>query len=351
MTYWADIRPLSQTGAALALHRRAEVAIGHDANTSFAGLLDRVQSLSDIDGVHPLSPRLAAAKVKRLLADPTAKIRLHDFVREETERVCCLLSVPELDPNSSEPHSEEAPRRLTQYQSICETLISILATGAFWDSSDNAKIWSYSLARVADQPRTNGRSDLLPLNRYPALLLTYAAGIAALATENYLALKAILVGTKIGDGYADEATLVSVLYPSQVIDKTNARVLEGFENHKTPGSALLCQRLREPLREFLPTEKLYLAAFDRFEYMFGLIHADLTQDDWKGGWWGPIGCYIWRNGGLRNEAGPSKKIDRELERDGEHWCPLKTGMFNNDIQRARTAKTKFDTFLAQAPNH
>lgn len=45
----------------------------------------------------------------------------------------------------------------------------------------------------------------------------------------------------------------------------------------TPVNNHLEQVLREPFREYLPDDEQYIRFFDRFEYLFALVYADLYE--------------------------------------------------------------------------
>ena len=121
----------------------------------------------------------------------------------------------------------------------------------------------------------------------------------------------------------------------------------GQRNYLTPLSDHLCSLFEEPLKEYLPTAPDYEEAFDRFEYMLGLVCADLRQERKAYGFWGPVGSFGWRH---RHE--PEKhnmvKVESEIAAAGDNWAPLRTGLFGGSLERAREIKTKFDQFVPPA---
>ena len=54
------------------------------------------------------------------------------------------------------------------------------------------------------------------------------------------------------------------------------RMLPEMDGHFVPVSDHLYARLREPLRGQIPSDDDYQICFDRFEYLLGLIYADLV---------------------------------------------------------------------------
>jgi len=193
-----------------------------------------------------------------------------------------------------------------------------------------------------------GAVYLLKLRRYPALLLLYGAGVGAIAAGNFSTLGAVLTKPKVGNGSSTSGPICLEVFPSAVMETEIGRLLPGLDRHHTPVSDHLFERLREPLRPFLPRDEDYQGAFDRFEYFLGLIHADLTRYETEHGWWGPVGCFGWRGRRYSQESSVSNKISAEMEASGSDWGPLKAGLFGGSIEQAMIAKQKFDGFLAMA---
>jgi hypothetical protein len=124
-------------------------------------------------------------------------------------------------------------------------------------------------------------------------------------------------------------------------------MLPGLDRHHTPLSDHLFDKLREPLREYLPRDDDYQDAFDRFEYLLGLVYADLNRLVIDNGWWGPVGCFAWRGRHLNQDGRTSQKIAAEIEAEGAGWPLLQAGFFDGSLEQLKTAKAKFDGFLAQ----
>ena len=99
--------------------------------------------------------------------------------------------------------------------------------------------------------------------------------------------------------------------------------------------------MRDPLREFLPLDEDYQDAFDRFEYLLGLVHADLTHwEQEKGGCWRPVGCSVCRYGRFRHEGQPSEKIGAEIDVEAASWPLLKAGLFGGSLEQLKDSKAQ-----------
>jgi len=113
----------------------------------------------------------------------------------------------------------------------------------------------------------------------------------------------------------------------------------------TPLSDHLYEVLREPLRAFLPDDVRYQESFDRYEYLFALVHADLRQKQ-RDDVWGPVGCFGWRSG-HRRDGGVIKQIELEAKDYGSNWPLLKSGFFEGSLERFLSIKTAFDERIAK----
>lgn len=346
-TFWATRSPLSEQAKRLSEHRKAEILQIRDADQLFEDLLEKVRALNDLAAPHPLSAKMAVATVKRYLVDPTAKIRLRDLVHEEAEKLIQELNETAFPAQASLPPAEEIKQRIDKYDALSETLLSVIVTGCYWGDRQHMKLWVDCLERVANSTGDrNGLIYLLNLRRYPALLFLYGAGLAAVAAGNYQTIASILTQPKVRNDSGREAAICTEIYPHAVMEKNVAHMLPGLDRRHTPVSDYLFDKLHATLREYIPRDEDYQAKFDRFEYLLGLVHADLTRDERGDGWWGPVGCFKWRNA-YHPESGAIYKIGKEMELEGANWAPLKAGLFGGSVDQAKTAKAKFDAFLSK----
>jgi hypothetical protein len=344
-TYWTTRGALNDEAGRLTKFRKAEVITISDADQFFVTLAEKVQALEQTAAPHPLSAKVATATVKRYLVDPSAKIRLNDLINEETERVVSQLTDQAFPASTQLPHAEELKHRVGRFEAICEILEAILITGCYWGEEYHRPLWIRVLQRVANaNENRGGLVYLVKLRRYPALLLLYSGGVAAVAAQKYGTLAALLTQPQVRDENSQNEPLCSGVYPIGVMETEVGRMLPNMDRRHTPLSDHLNAVLRNPLREYVPADDDYQNAFDRFEYLLGIVHADLNKRQWENGWWGPVGRFRWRGQHFR-ESQIRHKMGKEIEQDGGDWAPVKQGLFGGDIDRAKEAKTRYDTFL------
>lgn len=356
-TYWASYGGPSQTERELAEFLRGRVIETRGADAFFRDLSEKVQALEDYGGHHPMTAPLAVAAAKRYLAEDRHRIRLHDLVTEETERLYAECS-DEAFPlyGGPAPREEEFKARVERYRRLDEVLLSLTITGCYWDERPGKGVWEDSVQRIANPPsKTGGMFYPLwdELRLYPALLLLYGGGLAAVASGNYSRLAPLLSQTRRRD-LNWEGPLVLRVNAYQFLPRDGGdefrQLLTRKERAYFPVSEHLHETLREPLRQYLPDDEDYDGCFDRFEYLLALVYADL--EDKRGdeyfagpGLWGPIGRFGYR---LRyaEHRGALQRLVEEAERDRNGWAPLRAGLFNGSFEKFQTVMRGFDEFVA-----
>lgn len=344
-TFWATRSPLSEKAETLAKHRQAQIVQSKDADQFFEAIEEKVQALEDLAAPHPLSAKIAVATVKRYLVDPSAKIRLHDLVCDEKERLVLALNDPSFEADAQLQAGEELSKRLKKYHSLSDVLLSMVITGCFWDE-EAAPLWTSALQRVSDTGGMRaGLIYLIKFRHYPTLLFMYGAGVAAVASKKFRTLAAILVESTARTDGEEQKSLCEVIYPYSVLENELAVNVPGMGRSWTPISNHLHSALRGFFRDLLPRDEDYDDAFDRFEYFLGLVHADLTHWGHNSGWYGPPGRHVWKEARLLPAKRLISRIEREIELSWEKWPLVEAGLFGGSIDRAKTAKTNYDTFL------
>src|SRR5439155_22002027 len=102
----------------------------------------------------------------------------------------------------------------------------------------------------------------------------YSLGLGAVTGQNYKLLNHLSRNTSIRqDG---EEQPLNQVHPCHVLDPLSvARRMPGYEDKLTAVSNRIWDILREPLREYLPSDSAYDDAFDRFEYLVALVQFDI----------------------------------------------------------------------------
>jgi hypothetical protein len=109
-------------------HRGAVDAPIADADTSFSGLVTKIQALGDVMRLRPRSVEIAVAELKRYLPDPLQRIRPHDLLIGEAERVAAIAPAPQ----SVQPTTDRIVEAMHEIEAASAMLVSLVATAAYF---------------------------------------------------------------------------------------------------------------------------------------------------------------------------------------------------------------------------
>lgn len=318
--------------------RRDELTESHLASESVPPERRYSAAVKTVSGL----PGRVAARLRRYLVDERHRIRLYDLVSKETESLCTQLTERNF-PANVPVTVEQFLTRIHRYEDYSNALLSIIATGCFWGDKNLEPIWPKMIERVASVVTSHtGNPEWVRLRYYPALLLLYAGGLAAIGRGNYSALAALLLQPRL-KGEDGNYCLIEQLYTSSVIGNERFRAaLCGATQYKLSASAYLYAFLRERLREFVPSDREYSAVFDRFEYLLAMVWTDQNPNSTRVDWIpidGPLGLFASKSLG-RGDAGIIEQMDQELSDLGEKYPLLRSGLFGGSTRRLRSASRR-----------
>lgn len=300
-TFWAHRGALSERASELAEHRAAVGVAVDGADELFTTVESKVQTLGEMQR-EPLSIELAVAEVKRFLPDPSLRIRLHDLLMDEVTRLGSLRDLPM---SAADRSFDPILSRMTELERECQTVLPMVATLAYFaDREEHDELIVEVLTRLVGLERFQGGTTLLlELQRYPAMLALYVAGVAGIARGRLLALEHFLRRTVGRPG--DESPAVVALSSWQVMSHDACNELferERGTKMKQPRSEYLHRALREPLRFVLPDDDQYDRCFDEWEVVIGAAAA-LHRGR------GPLGRFTYS----RREPFPQETLARRRE--------------------------------------
>ena len=349
-TFWLAKGELTEEARRIIHHRRAEVITIESADQFFTELKDRLESLSELERPHPISTAVAVATVKRYIAEPRHRIRLHDLIHEETERVYQELASERFNTHAPQLTKEFFQQRMHEYEAVVEQLMAMLVALSYHDTGSNAYLLTKCIERVSQPPRQNGTIALVELQRYPVLLLLYAAGIAALSLNRYSNLAAVLLKPSFYDDLQRETISVIETLGSQLRFFKRCKECIPFPNAErrwTPASDYLHSLLHQSLSDYLPNDTEYARMFDQFEYILALTYTDIVREDWS-----PVGRFGWRYKEFfvlpedaNRRSSPLADFVRVGLEQGADWGLLKAGFFSGSIERFKEVVEKHKEFV------
>jgi hypothetical protein len=254
---------------------------------------------------------------KRYVADERWKLRLFDCIATETRRVALALREPQFSAQAAWS-DDEFRRRIAALDELLVDLYQAEALMGRWATPRTRDSLTLAPKRLSDGAgEGGGNSGFLALQWYPALALSYAGGIAAVAAESYESLVALMharVGTAAGDLRLVEAATAGIGDLRQ-----HFKVLPGHDRQYVPFSEYLYLKLKALLDEHLCLGSDYDRAFDIFEVLYAVEFSFQTQRGWA-----PIGRFGWKAG--RGGSSRLTHISDEAAKAGKAWPPIAAGL-------------------------
>jgi hypothetical protein len=269
-TFWLAKGKPTEEAEKIIQHRQADVVDIEDADQFFTELREKVESLRELERYPPISTAVAVATVKRYLVEPRHRIRLHELVHEETERVYKELLSERFSTHANDLTKETSQQHMREYYAIVERLMAMLAALSYHDTGANAHLLTECIERLTQVPRRNRKNAVIELQYYPALLLTYAAGISAIAAKRFHNLAAILKEPKYRDFHDERKSAIAELNIESVFMKPKWLPYRNALNN-TPNDYLF-ELLHPVLCDYLPGDTRYEETFNIFEYLLSLTY-------------------------------------------------------------------------------
>lgn len=354
MAYWVSRGEPSECERSLTSFIGGTSIEAAGADEFFADLLEKVEALDTFGGDDPLSTPVAVATAKRYLDDPErGDVRLRELVgsigQETRERLFGegrfpMSWKPVVTDGAAETaeFAAEMKRRVLLYEKSCEVAVGLMAAGGYYAKERKVSAFRELLELAASPPRVEGSYLIWDrLELYPALLLLYAGGVAATATENWPFLKALLRDSMFTDIYG-LSPLVLKVYPWAVDREkeiTNA-ALHGGQRLYEPVAERLYTTLREPLKGYLPLDFRYEAAFHRFETLLALTYVDVQKEqDANARDWVPLSRFAVVHKRGRGRDSVLSTMRQEYDERGTQWGPIEGGLLRQPVSSSGTTRS------------
>lgn len=275
------------------------------ANEFFGDLESRISLLRRHERTTSLTVDSAVKKVKDALRDPRPEMILSDLLHEETHRVLAEVNRSDFVPEGLIDGKTIFRNRLEELEKVSAPLTAMVATIAYYDNGKFADLITETIDRLInlqqleedflhdgqqvlgiDRP-SNLREYLHNLRLYPALLVVYSAGISATTKGNFNCLSAILEDPRIRPvscyaysmhttPYFERVNIWSVIWTKEQwsLDFSVERFGRRESAYFYPTKVI--QHIIKPL---IPSDIYYEAAFDCFEYLYGLSYISQSESE------------------------------------------------------------------------
>jgi hypothetical protein len=331
--YW-DSRSSKGTEAQRVLALRGgQILQTSGAAEVFAGLTASVRALEAL-AEPPLTTAMAVAMLKRALGDPVRRVDLHDLVMRYADAVAAHISDQPVVLASNQDQSAGVRQIVDAASAATDPLLQLVATGV-WHDTDGVhdQLWFDILQRLSNVPQTIGgmyNEAIAALQRYPAVLVLFAVGIAAVNRGRDGLLVRILTEGEVRDPYRarEVSPLGQALHVHRVVQSSVASAYSSghrvvIARANILASELIQQVLRPAFTDLMPNTQDFAAAFHDCEYRIGLVQQ--SQQDTPGALRAANGEYLLDRFWTGDDPEmPAAEISfrRALARVADAWAPI-----------------------------
>lgn len=282
--------------------------------------------------------------IKEYLSDTKYTIKLHDLTIQHSRRVLIETSNEKFPVQGVQFSVEEFVSRLERYEESIRDMKQLASCLSYWGTGSHRTMLQKAMGRATDHLQAqDGLAVWIALRWYPIIVLTYSAGIAALAARKYDNLFSLFMTPTSSrlSTHEQPELLWSIGEAIEELGQTNVfKQLPGHERNYVPRSEYLFKLLQPDLDNLFFLGREYEYVFDRFEVMLALAHADLRNQKEKHVW-GPIGRFGWKYHSRSRTENPLVDVIKEADEQGASWQPLQAGFFGKDIKRFQNVASQY----------
>jgi hypothetical protein len=316
----------------------AEFRKGHlipisNADNFFSELYEDILALETNNHQHPLSPKIALARLKKYVVKEEHIISIHELLSNiSDEALSGIGSVPFPNPDMAGMN-----KVMNLYLQHLETLSLLLAEGVYWAKSYHDKIWVDIVKKTGnidhEQNRTGSYAVWSDIQYLPCLISRYIVGVAAVSSKNFNLLNSLLK-VELHERY-DSKNIIEKTNPWDVIKSGHLNKMLSKKHH-TPMSEVLYEYVRPYFKQVIPIDKEFDEIFDYYEFICAIVFVKNSKDNDKG--WGPIGRFAYRDKKISQ-----RKLDHAKE-SNENFELVSAGIFDSYSEFEEVVKL-FDPFL------
>lgn len=268
--------------------------------------------------------------LKKLVADDTLRIQLHDRIAKNLQKLFEGFSGPEFK-NDDQYAPEYLKKRIQKCEELIQELCTIQALLGFWGTSRQEQLFYFPIRSIAFELK-NDKSNMhiKAAKLYSITLLFYYAGISAIASESYDKLLKLFMLWLPNPIHSHEK--ISIY---QIIEFLNGprttfyHEALGYHHHKVPMSEHLFNHTREKFQSIFNFGSAFENYFDLFELLYSLNYIDQNYGPKLENVNPPIG----RFGIIEDASDPYQTLVKEAEHFKGDWPVLMSGFFGRDYKR------------------
>jgi hypothetical protein len=243
--------------------------------------------------------------------------------------------------------AEEARRRIVSYEKACETAVGVMAAGGYYARERQVRAFGELLELAGSPPRPNKPVSLWRVNDlrvYPALLLLYAGGVAATATNNWPFLRTLLRDSMFTDQNEKTRPIALSVFPWAIgSEEFINEALFADDPRWEPTSQRLFEMMQAPLEDYLPLAFRYREAFNKFEVLLSLTYVNIKGEREPGTReWALLGRFAYLHKRVESVESPLRTLRAEYDEQGVRWAPIESGLLRQAVP-SDSAEIAWDT--------
>ena len=277
-------------------------------------------------------------EVKKLVADDTRRVELHDLMASDLEKLLEVFDSEEFSGDSKFSY-EEFESRIKRCENLIKELCQIMALLGYWGSKKQINNYIFPIMTLSNKFKgTKENKGWKAVKWHSIRLLFYYGGIATLASTDYSKLYQLfdLRITDSGRTIQETSICESLTSVNSRMDSLYNKLIEN-KDHTTPLSEYLFHNIKPRMDKVIYLGPRFESLFDQFEILFALDYINRTKNEIPEESWSPIGRIILKQYGNN----PFQEIVAEAELEGEGWAPLKAGFFRGSYSRFQQICTSF----------
>ncbi len=341
---WSAYGTIGEKAGDLIAQHDATVIHGMSADEFFPDVVKRLEALALMSET-PISRDMTVARLKRAITAGD-RIEIFDTVDRSTTKVLDSALNTERHPVWVRRDADDVlptvfGTSLKNYRAEADTVLHLLATGAFHDSASFDRMWLRPVSRLFKMRKAppNVYHDALEkLRHYPALLAVFTVGVAAVLAGREELLAQLMIDpirpNPLGDNDPPPSAAVC-LSPVDILEEAVlAHPAAGLQGKGWfPQSHQVRTDIREPLRDIEPDDDVFQEACSRFELLASMLAIDAGAG-------APLGCrYPWlgeyvQDRSWQTQHGLAARIGQEIT---ENWPLIQGGAFGGLTRRAHAA--------------
>lgn len=338
--YWAARGDPAELATDLIDQRQGRSFQITDADSFLTRLDSTLQALAAAGRPHPTSAAMAVALAKRYCRDDAFALEWTELLAAEATKIRRFVTDPDFHPPGT-PTAETLNDLVRRFLGQCEILRRVCLVAGRWGTQEAAKSVIRVLRELQFRDLSGGGfTYFVALRALGASFCFYWFLVGCAAGERWtLALEVMRARIR----YDDKDKPFVALLPLTSYETVEWKILEGFENKRTPASDFMFERLKAEISDIAVSATGLEDLFDEVELLVAIEaayqHIRVRGMDW---FWTPYGRFTWRE--------RSKGFESILAEGAEYpW--VKAGLADGTVDTVKSTIAAVRELFSKFPRY